>query len=315
MNRPEELRALLGSIATQTRRPDLSIVIDNGGGADTAAVLAGQSGVRHVVSHTNLGGAGGFALGISLALAEGATQVWLMDDDGLPGDSRCLEHLLATSDGQDADLVSPIIVDFNDSSVLAFPYFLGLKRLSRTSEVTSLPQIENFAHLFNGALVRGRAFARFGMPDYRLFIRGDEVDFLHRVRRGGGRIITLTHCTFRHPSGAPETVPLMGGRLHAVVPNTELKKFYFFRNRGYLLRQHRLVKQALSDLVRYPLYFLVTQNGDWRGLSRWVKATLRGMRHDFSPFEGTPALDASTKPERRPVEATKPAPTIGSPRS
>lgn len=42
-------------------------------------------------------------------------------------------------------------------------------------------------HLFNGLLIRAQAIFRIGLPDLRLFIRGDEIDFLHlgRAARAG----------------------------------------------------------------------------------------------------------------------------------
>lgn len=284
MRRPRELAALLASLASQDHPAGAVIVVENGADPETADVVARHPSARHVRSQANLGGAGGFALGILLALADGATHVWLMDDDGRPEDATCLDGLLAACDRYDADVVSPVIVDIERPSRLAFPYFIGGKRLTRTDEVANHPAIWNFAHLFNGALVRASAFARFGVPDYRLFLRGDEVDFLHRVRRGGGRLVSVGDVRFRHPSGESETLPILNGRLNAIVPQGELKRFYFFRNRGYLLKRHRLVRQAVSDLVRYPWYFLVSRRGDWRGLLEWGRLSLRGLLEDFRPF-------------------------------
>jgi rhamnopyranosyl-N-acetylglucosaminyl-diphospho-decaprenol beta-1,3/1,4-galactofuranosyltransferase len=143
--------------------------------------------------------------------------------------------------------------------------------------------VRDFAHLFNGTLVPAEAFSRFGLPDYRLFLRGDEMDFLHRVLRGGGLVLTVTACAFCHPSGMPEAVPVFGGLLHAVVPPEPAKQFYFFRNRGYLLRRHRLYAQALHDLLRYGWYFLILRRGDRHGLHRWLRLMALGMHEDFRP--------------------------------
>ena len=49
----------------------------------------------YLPSRRNLGGAGGFALGILHALALGADWVWLADDDGHPQDSQVLATLHA----------------------------------------------------------------------------------------------------------------------------------------------------------------------------------------------------------------------------
>lgn len=285
MARPRELEALLESLEGQHRRADAIIVVENTPHRVTAEVLERHPGVRHLISQRNLGGAGGFAYGVFSALADGATHVWLMDDDGLPLDRDCLGLLLAGLETHEADVVSPIIVDIDDASRLAFPYLVKGKLLKTRGELDGVPVVRHFAHLFNGALVRAEAFGRFGVPDYRLFLRGDEVDFLHSVRRRGGLILTLTTVAFRHPSGGIETVPLLGGMLHAVAPPDNFKQFHFFRNRGYLLRRHKLVRQALNDLLRYPFYYLIHRRGDWRGLARWFQLTARGWREDFRPYE------------------------------
>ena len=295
-NRPAELSHLLTAIGEQHRQPNSVIVVENGNDTATGDVVRAHSHILHLSNVGNLGGAGGFAYGILAALAQDASLIWVMDDDGLPEDQNCLLNLAAVAEKTSAHIVSPIVIDIKDSSILAFPYYVGLKRFRSKVDIQKLPRIVGFAHLFNGALISAEAFRRFGIPDYRLFIRGDEVDFMNRVRRGGGHILTLPHIGFRHPSGAPETVPLLGGYLNAVVPHGDLKRFYFFRNRGYLVREHRLVLQFCSDLIRYPAYFLFKQRGDWRGFVRWVHLTLRGFRKDFTPFDPITDTDVWAAP-------------------
>ena len=48
------------------------------------AVRAAFPAVRLATLAQNTGGAGGFAYGLALALADGADLVWLMDDDTVP---------------------------------------------------------------------------------------------------------------------------------------------------------------------------------------------------------------------------------------
>ena len=285
MARPRELEALLDPLDRQRPGPDATIVVENTPRRETAEVLRRHPDVRHLVSQRNLGGAGGFAYGILSALADGATHVWLMDDDGLPLEPDCLGVLAAFSDAHRADVVSPVIVDVEDASRLAFPYLVGGRwRWTRSEVGEAGAPLRRTAHLFNGALVRADALSRYGIPDYRLFLRGDETDFLFRVLRGGGVVVTLPEVAFRHPSGDGDKVRLLGGMLHAVVPPDPSKQFYFFRNRGYVLRRHRLAAQALHDAVRYSLYFLWVRRGDFRGFARWGRTMALGMREDFRPY-------------------------------
>src|SRR6202045_2258409 len=96
--RPDELAKSLDALSTQTRLPDHLIVVDNDGSGDSRIselVAAQPISTTYLGSRRNLGGAGGFALGMLHALAQGADWVWLADDDGRPQDSPLLETLLA----------------------------------------------------------------------------------------------------------------------------------------------------------------------------------------------------------------------------
>src|SRR5258708_17956843 len=89
--RPDELAKSLDVLSTQTRLPDHLIVVDNDGSGDSRVrdLVAGQPiSTTYLGSRRNLGGAGGFALGMLHALAQGADWVWLADGDGRPQDPR-----------------------------------------------------------------------------------------------------------------------------------------------------------------------------------------------------------------------------------
>ncbi len=76
--RPDELAKSLDVLSTQTRLPDHLIVVDNDGPHDGRIrdLVAGQPmPTTYLASRRNLGGAGGFALGMLHALAHGADWV------------------------------------------------------------------------------------------------------------------------------------------------------------------------------------------------------------------------------------------------
>ena len=75
-HRPESLAQALKALAVQTRPVDSVVVVDNGPDQPAEEVVR-ASGLPHtyLLSRANLGGAGGFALGMLTALAEGADWV------------------------------------------------------------------------------------------------------------------------------------------------------------------------------------------------------------------------------------------------
>ena len=91
--RRELLERCVDAIAGQSRPPDLTLVIDNGG--DAREVLGGnRPGVEIMETGENLGPAGGYALGFAEALARDASAIWVVDDDVVP-EPMCLERLAA----------------------------------------------------------------------------------------------------------------------------------------------------------------------------------------------------------------------------
>ncbi|MET1037321.1 MAG: glycosyltransferase, partial [Aeromicrobium sp.] len=98
-NRADLLAGMLDGLAAQTRRPDAVIVVDNASTDHTREVLEARTDLPlHVThSHDNLGGAGGFHLGVRAAYDAGWDRVWLMDDDVVPAPG-CLEALMAVDE-------------------------------------------------------------------------------------------------------------------------------------------------------------------------------------------------------------------------
>lgn len=284
MNRPRDLERLLVALSRQSVAVSTIVVVDNGLLDATRVVIAGFPGTLYIRSQRNLGGAGGFALGILHALAQGANAVWLMDDDGYPESDECLATLAQEMTEGGYDMVSPLIVNIDDPDLLSFYHFAKRRSIRRRDEAVSIGCFPQFAHLFNGALVRADAFERYGLPRYELFFRGDETDFLFRLKRDGARFATICAVAFLHPSGAPDTVPIMGGRFHAVIPASPFARFYFHRNRGNLLREFGLAKAALFDIIRYGWVFLITRRGDWGGLVDWLTAVRLGWKRQFTPY-------------------------------
>jgi rhamnopyranosyl-N-acetylglucosaminyl-diphospho-decaprenol beta-1,3/1,4-galactofuranosyltransferase len=289
--RPEELAKSLELLTTQTRMPDKLIVIDNDISWDSRVhyLVAGQEIPSiYLNSRRNLGGAGGFALGILLALAHGADWVWLADDDGRPQDTEVLQTLLACAENYGLAEVSPMVCNMDDPQRLAFPLRRGLVWRRRASELRTeqgqelLPGI---ASLFNGALFRSSTLEVIGVPDLRLFIRGDEVEMHRRLVRSGLPFGTCLDAVYLHPCGSDEFKPILGGRMHTQYPDDPAKRFFTYRNRGYVLSQPGLRKLLPQEWVRFGWFFLVTRR-DPKGLLEWIRLRRLGRREKFGKPDG-----------------------------
>ncbi|MGH3511205.1 MAG: galactofuranosyltransferase GlfT1 [Pseudonocardiaceae bacterium] len=279
-HRRELLGKSLAVIAAQTRAPDHLVVVDNGPDDPAHDVVADcPIPSTYLPSLRNLGGAGGFALGILHALALGADWVWLADDDGCPADVRVLQTLLEEAKRRDLAVISPVVVNIDDPERLAFPLRRGLTWKRRRSELGTdfLPGIASF---FNGALFSADALDVVGVPDYRLFVRGDEVELHRRVVRSGLRFGTTLRASYAHPDGSAEFKPMLRGHFHAQDPTDEIKRYYTYRNRGYLLSQPGMRRIGMLEVFRFGLYFLGTKR-DPRAFRQWLKLLRQGRAERF----------------------------------
>ena len=247
--------------------------------------VAGQhANVDYVRSEANLGGAGGFSLAILKAVASGADWIWMMDDDAEPADPECLATLLREAQARGLDAVVPLVVAPGHPDQLSFFFRLDGKVTHERAEVEKVGFLPDDGHFFNGALIRSDVFFKVGLPDMRLFIRGDEVDFTLRLRKAGIRFGTVTTAAITHPHAFSETKHVFGARWHVIVPDSAFKRYFYYRNRGYMIRRHFRVKSFIADVGGYLGYFL--RSGDFRGLADWFRAFSTGLRgKGFGPLE------------------------------
>lgn len=279
-HRRDLLADSLKIIAAQSRPVDHLIVVDNGPDRPAREVVEAIAlPCTYLPSHRNLGGAGGFALGMLHALSLGADWVWLADDDGRPADENVLAILLEEAAKRGLAEISPMVTNIDNPARLAFPLRRGLtwKRSAAELGTDFLPGI---ASLFNGALFRSSTLDVVGVPDLRLFVRGDEVEVHRRLVRSGLPFGTSLKAAYLHPDGTDEFKPMLGGRFHAQDPENEVKRYYTYRNRGYLVSQPGMRKIGALEVVRFGLYFLGVKR-DPQAFLRWLRLVRQGQRERF----------------------------------
>ena len=273
-NRADLLGRMLAGLASSERRPDAVIVVDNASTDHTSTVLDGISDLPLQVIRTeeNLGGAGGFHLGVREAYRAGFDRVWLMDDDVLPAPD-CLSVLMAA----DEDCLMAVREDRNGRLVekaatrfdLRNP--LALRPKTAMVETTygdraSMPErvaLENVA--FEGFMVRRSVIERIGLPDPSYFIFYDDVDFALRARRAGYRIWGLRDAVLVRQLDFDQQHDLSGW-----------KGFYMYRN---LFTVHlRYGENALVRLKPWAVTLGVLLLSPLRGGRAEAGNVIRAMR-------------------------------------
>ncbi len=284
-NRADLLRGMLEGLARLERPADAVIVVDNASTDHTTEVLdsCALAGLRVVRSEENLGGAGGFHLGVRTAYEQGFDRIWLMDDDVVPHPT-CLsvlmsydeDCLMAVREDTHGRLVEKAATRFDLSNPLAIRPKTGMVETAYGSRdaMPELVEVENVA--FEGFMVRRRVVERVGLPDPSFFIFYDDVDFALRARRAGARIWAVRDAVLVRQLDFDQQHDLSGW-----------KGYYMYRN---LFAVHfRYGENALVRAKPWLIALAVALLSPLRGArgGRWSEArnviralrAARGMRH------------------------------------
>ena len=199
-NRADLLDRMLDGLAALTHQPDAVVVIDNASTDHTPEVLARRTDLplRVTRSEENLGGAGGFHLGVQQAHAAGFDRIWLMDDDVVPAPD-CLAVLLAhggpcvmaVREDLSGALVEKSAVRFDLRNPLAVrPKTASVDSTwaTRAAMPAEVP-LENVA--FEGFMVSREVVDTIGLPDPSFFIFYDDVDYAIRAREAGFPVVAV----------------------------------------------------------------------------------------------------------------------------
>jgi len=202
-NRADLLVGMLDGLAAQTRPADAIIVIDNASTDHTRKVLDARldEGILPLVITTteeNVGGAGGFHLGMRQAYDAGHDRILLMDDDVVPApdflavmvahDGPCQ---MAVREDRHGNLVEKSAIRFDLDNPLAIkPKTASVD--STYADRASMPvEVPVEAVAFEGFMVHRDVITAVGLPDPAFFIFYDDVDFALRAQRAGFPIVAL----------------------------------------------------------------------------------------------------------------------------
>lgn len=237
-NRFKLLKKCVDAVSNQTRKPDKTVVINNGSTDDTEQWLLTQPVITY--TQENNGGAGGFSYGIDMAYRHGADWIWVMDDDTIPT-GEALEKLEKTLDVlknyQDKIGFLSSMVHWTDGNPheLNKTYLLTEKKrvanLPYASEI-KLPLIQ--WGTFVSMLLSAKAVAKVGLPIKDFFIWCDDAEYSKRIVASGmaGFLVEDSVVTHETPTNHQSSV--------LKDPQSAIWKYnYGLRNELYSKRVHQ----------------------------------------------------------------------------
>lgn len=280
-NRPELLLQALAALHLQTRPLDAIYVVDNASDAASRARLGRPSGVTLIRSDINLGGAGGFALGMARAFEAGHDWLWLLDDDALARPDA-LARLLDALDGpaSGAAALCGTVREFGDIALQhrrRYHLPTGLERpLPR--RVYDGPPCRTGTASFVGLLVSAAAIAQAGLPEASLFLSYDDTEY--SLRLGRARLpIWLA------PASVVEHLRTRESRLRS---GPFGRRHYFtIRNRIAVARAYASLPTLATGIALLFALALWLASGGWlqHGALRILLRAIRdGWRGRLGPF-------------------------------
>lgn len=207
-NRRELLQTTLAGIAGGTMVPDAVVIVDNASTDGTAAYLRSYAGPLKtdvVTLNTNVGGAGGFVVGMERAVLDHhADHVWIMDDDTEP-QPGALREALDTSEAYEQETGSaPAFVasrvvwtDGRDHPMNGMRPRIGAGEAARSAAARiGATQIRSAS--FVSVLLRGAEIRKHGLPIADYFIWNDDLEYTARVSRSGAALATNASVANHH---------------------------------------------------------------------------------------------------------------------
>jgi GT2 family glycosyltransferase len=274
--------AMLEAVLERLRAEGVAraVVIDNGATWPIAKRLAERFGefVDVVGMGGNRGCALGYARGMERALDLGADLVWLLDDDNrpMPGSLALLleawrteraeigaSHLIVTAvrDEHHADVLAGVPERHLKIRWNSFGGFhlrdLGYKfwrrtpfgrppgRPSATVRVDVTP--------YGGSLFHREVVQRFGLPMLEFYQYGDDIEYMWRLTRDGGRIIVVTAARIEDLEVSWNPTVQLSNRFSGLVAGSSaFRTYYATRNATYFesrFRRRGRVMFAINRLI------------------------------------------------------------------
>lgn len=263
-NRPQELRQVIASLRGQTRALDHIIVFDNGGPVRASVILKEHVGSLEIVhSEKNLGGAGGFALGLALGLERGADWVWLLDDDAVP-EPDALARLLAvlTDLSPNVGALCCGVREYGNWGRRHRRYFECWTGWEHSLGTTAYDKdcVEIDTGSFVGFLVSAKATQVVGLPDAAFFLAYDDTDYSLRLQDAGWRLWLVPGSVIHHLRNPSSR--LRSSRFGD-------KHYYNIRNRLIVKRRYaRLRSLATIESLAYAVLLWMVAGG-WKNGAGW----------------------------------------------
>lgn len=280
-NRKELLKENIESLINQSYKGFDILVVDNASTDGTYEHIKRLVNENDFVSYyntgKNLGGAGGFSLGIKEACLKGYDKIWIMDDDTIP-DKNALEELIKADQELNGNY------GFLASTVLWTDGTWSKMNLLRTD---SWHAFEDYEHIENGMvrinrasfvsiMINANVVFEVGLPIKEFFIWSDDQEYTDRISK-------KYPCYYVSKSKVVHKIKTNEGSNIAIDSIDRIDRYKLaFRNEYYIARRNNTMKEYKINFKGFILLTLrQSPNNKIKRLKTMIKGRLAGRR--FKP--------------------------------
>ena len=210
----------------------LVIVVDNWSNAEerrAAATIADAQGWLLIEPRSNSGFGGGVNIGVTRALAEGATDVLVINPDAHI-DRASLRRLAAATDAERTTLASPVITDSDGKTWFAGIDLLLADGTMRARRKRDAGDTQPFEPWLSGAClwITREVWDLAGGFDDEYFLYWEDVDFSRRVVSAGGSLALVEDARAVHDEGGTQ-------RAEPETSHAKSEGYYYYNIRNRML--------------------------------------------------------------------------------
>lgn len=247
-NRLELLKECLTAI-TASREVSHVVVVNNNSSDGTKDFLATLDPAKFLITNSteNLGGAGGFAMGITKAYQQtDDNYFWIMDDDTIPqpGAAKALVEKAVLLNDQFGFLASDVRWRDGHSSNMPGPTIDWPERIQ--DGLVKVMKGTFVSVLFTREMVK-----KVGIPTKELFLWGDDTEYTERVtQRMPSYFVIDSPVIHKSPSNLTD-ISIMNDSADRIP-----RYFYLYRNLVYISKCYQSKGAALKLAIRQLLSVL-----------------------------------------------------------
>jgi len=241
-NGEKVIRDFLNSCTNSSYGNKVVYVVDNGSTDSSREILGQFPDVRVIRLTTNLGSTS-MNLGILAALRDGASYVFMADND-IIFDRNCIKELVDVMERRpDIGIVAPLTFELRrhdtvESIVgIVDPSSVSVRMVGRGNRVSAVIPKLVIGDCVGASLVRRSVIEKIGLFDELYFSYGADVDFCLRAKSRGFKIACFLGARIWH-GGATTTSQISGHR-----------PFFMVRNSFILAMKFRWVKADVGSFL------------------------------------------------------------------